>query len=402
MNSLNNKQIVLGISGGIGAYKSAELVRLLTQAGAKLRIVLTENGERFISPLTLETFSGHPIYKAHDDFNDNGEMPHIELARWADAILIAPASANVIAKLNAGISDDLLTTLCLASGKPLAIAPAMNQQMWMNPATQANVTTLKERGAHILGPTSGIQACGDNGPGRLLEPADILNVLPLIWQAQNLKGINVLITAGPTQEPIDPVRYLSNHSSGKMGYALATAARNAGANVTLISGPTALNIPYGINFTRVTTAQEMQAVVMKHIHEQAVFIACAAVSDYAVTKISPQKIKSSEQTLTLTLHKNPDIVSEVSKLTNKPFVVGFAAETNNLETNAREKLLRKNLDMIVANEISEDNHVFGSEYNAVQILTRANQFTLTKNRKEVIAIEIINQIANILPELAIA
>ena len=302
------KHILLGITGGIAAYKCAELVRLLTQAGAVVRVVMTEGASAFITPLTLQTLSGHKVYQQHLHCESEAEMSHIALARWADLVLIAPATANCIAKLAAGFADDLLTTLCLATAAPIILAPAMNTQMWFNAATQANIDLLRTRNINCIGPAAGIQACGETGPGRMVEPEEIVNYLePLFKNTQRLAGKHLVVTAGPTQEAIDPVRYLSNYSSGKMGHAIAEAAALAGAKVTLISGPTVLQCPRGVDKVDVVTAQQMFAAVMACASTCDFFIAAAAVADYRVANISMRKIKKSADALQLELVANPDI-----------------------------------------------------------------------------------------------
>lgn len=372
-NSLYNKQILLGISGSIAAYKSADLVRNLREAGAQVKVVMTAAAKEFITPLTLQALSGNKVH--HELLSEEAEaaMGHIELARWAELILIAPASADFIASLAQGRAHDLLTTLCLASTAPIMVAPAMNQNMWHNLATQANVTVLKQRQIKIIGPAAGAQACGDVGLGRMIEPNAIVTEISDFYshQAALLAGKSVLITAGPTQEALDPVRYLTNHSSGKMGYAIAQAAVQAGAQVTLISGPTHLTVPEKVNCIRVTSTQEMYAAVMHHIDKKDIFIACAAVADYSPEKMAAEKIKKVSDHLTLSLKRNPDILSTVAALPKRPFVVGFAAETQNVFQHAKEKLLRKKLDMIVANEVGQGKG-FEADENALTVIT-ANQ-----------------------------
>ena len=352
--SLTNKNILLGITGGIAAYKSAELVRELTQAGSRVRVVMTRTAQEFITPLTFQALSGNPV--ASDEFDtaeSNNGMDHIALGRWADAVLIAPASANTIAKLSHGRADDLLSTICLATKAPIAIAPAMNQAMWSNTATQDNCSVLEKRGVLIFGPGTGKQACGDVGEGRMFEPGQLLLSLSNLFSTGELTGLNVLITAGPTRESIDPVRYISNRSSGRMGFALAEAARDAGAAVQLISGPVALDIPEDIHCKNITTAQEMLNAVEQHIDEQQIFISCAAVADYRPVAQQTEKIKKLHSDLSLSLVRNPDIVAEVTKRSNKPYVVGFAAETRELEKYAIQKLNNKRLDMIAGNNVAD-------------------------------------------------
>jgi phosphopantothenoylcysteine decarboxylase/phosphopantothenate--cysteine ligase len=375
LSSLNNKRILLGITGGIAAYKSAELVRQLRQAGAQVQVVMTAAAKEFITPLTLQALSGNKV--RHELLSEEHEaaMGHIELARWPDLIVIAPASADFLARLAYGFANDLLTTLCLATAAPLLIVPAMNQQMWRNPATQANIEILKQRKITLLGPASGEQACGDVGPGRMVEPSAILEQMAVFFQADYLSGKKILITAGPTREPIDPVRYISNLSSGKMGYAIAQAAREAGAEVSLISGPSHLSPPANIDFCAVTTAQEMYDAVMSKINGQDIFIAAAAVSDYSVTTPAAQKIKKTAEILTLELHRNIDILAAVAALPNRPFTVGFAAETENVAVYAKKKLQEKNLDMIVANQVGKGKG-FETDENALTIITSQQEIEL--------------------------
>ncbi|MBS0358032.1 MAG: bifunctional phosphopantothenoylcysteine decarboxylase/phosphopantothenate--cysteine ligase CoaBC [Proteobacteria bacterium] len=392
MQYLNNFRIILGITGGIAAYKSAELVRLLRKSGAQVRVVMTKGAQAFITPLTLQALSGH---KVHDDLLDvetEAAMGHIELARWADAVVIAPASANFIAKLAHGLADDLLSTLCLATQAPIAIAPAMNQQMWHNIATQENLKCLQERGIKQFGPDAGEQACGDIGLGRLLEPTDLLLAITGLFKTGDLSNKSVLITAGPTHEIIDPVRFITNHSSGKMGFALAEAARDAGANVTLITGPVSLATPPGIDRINVTNASEMFDAVMEHIDHADVFIANAAVSDYRCEQIASQKLKKSSERVTLNLIPNPDILSEVANRTKKPFCVGFAAETEKIIEHAEQKLKNKSCDMIVANLVNEEGIGFGSDHNAVTVITPKEKFEISKSSKKQIARQLIQLI----------
>lgn len=332
---LKDKKIILGISGGIAAYKCAEVTRLLIKAGAEVRVVMTEGAQSFITPLTLQALSGHPVSTSVFDKSAELSMGHIELGKWADLVLIAPATANIIAAMTAGLGNDLLTTLCLASTAPVVIAPAMNQEMYLKPVTQENIATLARRGIRIWGPAQGTQACGDIGPGRMLEPAELVeNIARELCIERNLEGINITITAGPTQEAIDPVRYLSNHSSGKMGYAIADAAAQRGANVTLISGPSQLSTPNNVQRIDVLSAEDMYQQVHQSVDSGCnIFISCAAVADFRASKIWQHKIKkeSDTETMTLELVKNPDIVASVAALTTKrPYTVGFAAETQDI------------------------------------------------------------------------
>lgn len=374
--TLSGKRVLLGVSAGIAAYKSALITRLLKQAGCEVRVVMTTGAQAFITPMTLQALSGEPVRTSLLDTDAEAGMGHIELARWADAILIAPATADLIARLTHGFADDLLTTLCLASDAPKLIAPAMNQAMWRHPATQRNVTTLNADGWQLIGPDAGDQACGDTGPGRMSEPDDIAAALSARWQppACDAAGKHVVITAGPTREALDPVRYLTNHSSGKMGYALADAALEQGARVTLISGPVALSTPLGAEIVPVESAAEMHAQALRLAPDADVFIGCAAVSDYRAANPAEHKLKKTDDDeLTLTLVKNPDIIAEIAALAGSqrpPLVVGFAAETRDVERYAEDKLARKALDMIVANDVSAAGLGFGSDDNAAWLLWR--------------------------------
>ena len=347
MLSLSNKQVILGITGGIAAYKAAELCRLLVRAGADVRVVMTHAAAEFITPLTFQALSGNRVYTDLLDAEAEAAMGHIELARWADLILVAPASANFIARLSQGRADDLLATLCLATQATVAIAPAMNQGMWNNAATQDNMAALQGKGVAVFGPASGEQACGDVGLGRLLEPADIALEAAKLFETGVLAGVNVTITAGPTREAIDPVRYISNHSSGKMGYALARAAMEAGARVVLISGPVALEPPPRVKVVAVESARQMLDACQ--VVPGDIFISVAAVADYRPAEASREKIKKNSKTMELSLVKNPDILASISLSDRRPFCVGFAAETENLEDYAKKKLADKKLDLIFAN-----------------------------------------------------
>ncbi len=398
MTSLSNKKIILGVCAGIAAYKSADLVRRLTEVGAEVQVVLTKNTAEFVSPLTFQALSGKAVRDTLFDKSAEAAMGHIELARWADMILIAPATANFIACLANGFANNLLTTLCLATRSTITIAPAMNTVMWENNATQANIRLLKQRGIHIVGPDIGEQACGENGPGRMLEPTVIRSNLIDYFSTvvQCLSGKQVLLTTGPTLESIDPVRYISNHSSGKMGFAVAEAAHAAGAKVTVIAGPTLINPSPDIEVIQVKTAQQMLSFALLHAQESDVFISVAAVADYRVKQVNQQKIKKSEKEITLTLTKNPDILAQIAALkTARPFCVGFAAETNNLKTYAIDKLKSKNLDMIAANLVSNDTHnVFNSDDNTLEIFLRdSRQISLAHAPKSVIARQLVKLIA---------
>lgn len=391
---LENKRIIVGVTGGIAAYKAAELVRQLRAQGALIRVVMTEAAKAFITPLTLQAVSGNPVHDALLSREAEMGMGHIELARWAEFILIAPASADSIARLAHGHANDLLTTLCLATRAPIAIAPAMNMQMWANPATQANVNILVERGFLLLGPASGSQACGDTGYGRMVEPEEMAEAVAQQFQHKLLAGKRVLITAGPTQEAIDPVRFISNYSSGKMGYAIAQAALAAGAEVTLISGPVSITCPPGIKLVKVITAAEMYHAVMQQVASSDIFIAAAAVADYRVAAIAEQKIKKQQERLILELHKNKDILMAVTELATRPFVVGFAAETENVITHAQQKLAAKNLDLIVANEVGQDKG-FNAEHNQLIIIDKQqNQYLLPLASKRNLGRSLMELIAN--------
>ncbi len=385
MSSLNNKHIVIGITGGIAAYKGADLTRRLKETGADVRIVMTSAATEFVTPLTFQALSGHSVYFDHADVdpldnenNASNGMLHIELARWADAIIIAPASANTIAKLAQGRADNLLTTLCLASEAIKCFAPAMNRVMWQDLSTQKNCKTLVDKHWLQFGPATGTQACGETGEGRLLEVSDMLASIEQCFKSGELQGLNLVITAGPTFEAIDPVRFIGNRSSGRMGYAIAGAAHEAGANVTLISGPCHLAQPESLNFVTVESAEEMQQAVLATMQNCDIYISAAAVADYRVAKVATQKIKKTQDTLTLPLIKNQDIISMVANHKTRPsYVVGFAAETENIINNAKNKLIQKNLDMIVANDVSTSgsqamgidyNTGFNSEYNALYVL----------------------------------
>ncbi len=408
--SLNNKRIVLGVTGGIAAYKSADLVRRLRDAGAEVRVVMTRAATEFITPLTMQSVSGHPVHRHLLDADaeagsaqgrantaeggtSGAGMGHIELARWADAVLIAPASANFLAKLAQGRADDLLSTVCLATQAPLAVAPAMNRQMWDNPATEANIATIQQNGIKVFGPARGSQACGETGPGRMLEPIELASLLAQLFTSGKLDGLTVLVTAGPTWEAIDPARVLTNRSSGKMGYALAEAAMEAGAKVVLVSGPTALSDPDRVTTVRVVSAREMYDAVHARVRGADIFIGVAAVADYRPKETSREKIKKEADTLTLELVKNPDIVASVAALPNRPFTVGFAAETENIVDNARAKLFSKNLDLIVANRVGVPDGGFGSDANRVILIDRDVTVELPAGSKSQLARMLINEIA---------
>ena len=394
MSSLTNKRILLGITGGIAAYKSAELVRRLKERGADVRVIMTQAAQEFITPLTLQALSGNPVHTDLLDPQAEAAMGHIELARWADLILVAPASANFIARLSAGRGDDLLSALCLATAAPIALAPAMNQGMWHNQATQDNLTTLRARDVRLLGPAAGSQACGETGLGRMLEPEQLAEACAEQFASGLLSGKRVVITAGPTREAIDPVRYLSNHSSGKMGYALAEAAVEAGAQVVLISGPTHLPPPERVALVPVVSAQQMYDATLKHAAGCDLFIGAAAVADYRPEQVASEKIKKGvEEHTTLTLVKNPDIIAAVARLAPKPYTVGFAAESERLLEHAQTKLERKTLDAVIANDISEEGIGFNSDDNAVTFIDNERSIQLDQRRKSQLARDLVALVA---------
>ncbi len=394
MHRLLNKRILLGITGGIAAYKSAELVRALTGAGCDVRVVMTAGAQEFITPLTLQALSGNPVHHSLLDPEAEAGMGHIELAKWADFILIAPASANFISRLANGAADDLLTTLTLASIAPMAIAPAMNQAMWLDAATQTNINTVKQvKALQIWGPDEGQQACGDVGPGRMIEPLALAQTLAHQFENKALSGKTVLITAGPTREAIDPVRYISNHSSGKMGFALATAAQEAGAQVILIAGPVNLSTPDRITRVNVESAKEMLSAVEAHLQNSDIFIGAAAVADYRPSDVATQKIKKHNDDMSIHLVKNPDIIAHVAAQANKPFTVGFAAETQDVLRYARGKLENKKLDMIIANDVSDQEIGFNSDDNAIVIIDANTETTFPQATKYHLAQQIIQTIS---------
>lgn len=393
MSDLLNKNILLGVTGGIAAYKAAEFCRLLVKQGANVRVVMSPAAMEFIQPLTFHALTGYPVTHELFDAHADNAMDHIDLARWCDLLIIAPATADSIAKLAAGYADNLLLTIALATQNSIAVAPAMNQQMYQNAATLENIRTLKQRGIRVWGPDEGEQACGEVGPGRMLEPAHLLELTMDLYKPGCLAGRRVMITAGPTREAIDPVRYISNRSSGKMGYALAQAALDAGAEVTLVSGPVNLSSPQAATLLPCQSAEDMYQQVMKHIESQHIFIACAAVADYRVADIAAQKIKKSDDEMTLTLVKNPDILASVAALKTKPFCVGFAAETQNLEHYAQQKLVHKKLDMIAANRVDDAGSGFDVDYNALSVFWPGGQLELERQRKNEIASRLIDIIA---------
>jgi phosphopantothenoylcysteine decarboxylase/phosphopantothenate--cysteine ligase len=398
MGSSTPVRILLGVSGGIAAYKSAEIVRRLRERGAEVQVVMTAGARQFVTPLTFQALSGRPVRSDLWDEAAEAAMGHIELARWADRILVAPATADFIARLAHGLADDLLATLCLATEVPISIAPAMNRLMWSNPATQANVALLRSRGVAILGPGVGDQACGETGPGRMLEPADLVDAILAAALAATpadagvLAGRKVLVTAGPTRERIDPVRFITNRSSGKMGYAVAEAARDAGAEVVLVSGPVNLPAPPGLRRVCVETAEQMMSAVNADLQGTDVFIAAAAVSDYRPVQVSSEKIKKTSDSLLLALSRTPDILATVAAGKQRPFVVGFAAETQNVERNALAKLEGKRLDMIAANQVG-DGLAFDCDDNALTVYWPGGKRELPKAGKSKLAAQLIAVIA---------
>ncbi len=389
------KKLVLGITGGIAAYKAAELVRLLVKAGIEVQVVMTEAAHHFITPVTMQALSGRQVFTDMWDASIPNGMPHIELSRQADAILVAPASADFMAKLVHGNADDLLSALCLARECPLLVAPATNRQMWENPATQRNVQQLRADGIAMLGPDRGEQACGETGLGRMSEPEDLFDMLMAFQQPKLLQGKRVLITAGPTVEAIDPVRAITNFSSGKMGYAIASVARAMGAEVTLVSGPTNLKQPHQVELVNVVSAAQMLDAVMQRIREQDVFIGVAAVADYRPTQAATQKLKKSEQSLTLELTPNKDILAEVARLPQAPFCVGFAAESENLLQHAEAKRKKKNLPLLVANLVQES---MGQDDASVVLLDDAGSHPLPRAGKNRIAQQLLQYIANMMDQ----
>ena len=393
MGRLYNRNVLLGVTGGIAAYKSAQLVRDLQEAGATVRVVMTRGATEFITPLTLQALSGQPVHQELLDADAEAGMGHIELARWADLVLVAPATADFISRLALGRADDLLTTLCLATPAPLLVAPAMNQGMWRDPATAANIETLSGRGIHMTGPSEGSQACGDVGPGRMQEPAAIVEAAQALFAAGQLDGLRVTVTAGPTRESLDPVRYISNHSSGKMGFAIARAAAEAGARTTLVSGPVALETPESVNRIEVTSALQMYDAALAQVGQCDIFIGCAAVADYRPAESQPQKIKKGQETMQLELVRNPDIIAAVAAHSQRPFTVGFAAETQDVLDYARSKMHKKRLDMIVANDVGRDDAGFNSDSNAATILWTDGSLEVPLTTKGELARQLVDTIA---------
>jgi phosphopantothenoylcysteine decarboxylase/phosphopantothenate--cysteine ligase len=398
MQTLAGKKILLGISGGIAAYKCAELTRRLIERGAQVHVVMTKAAQEFITPLTMQAVSGNPVSSSLLDPSAESSMGHIELAKWADLVLLAPATADLIARISAGMGNDLLSTLCLATDAPIAVAPAMNQQMYRNVATQENLATLHRRGFTLWGPASGEQACGDVGPGRMLEPMQLVHHCEDFFQQLDLNELNIVITAGPTREAIDPVRYLSNYSSGKMGFAIAAAAAKRGANVTLISGPVNLATPAGVTRININSATEMHQAALEHAINNNIFIACAAVADFRPAHVAPQKMKKQDgnDEMMIQLVKNPDIVASIAALTkNRPFTVGFAAETQNVEHYARGKLTKKNLDLICANDVSVQGQGFNSDNNALHLYWPNGDKTLPLATKADLGQQLVTEIVNL-------
>lgn len=391
---LINKHIVVAVSGGIAAYKSAEFIRGLQREGAQVRVAMTASATKFVTPLTFQALSGNPVHIEDDGIMDPAGMDHIALSRWSDAVVIAPATANIIAKVSQGIADDFVSALCLAHNGPLAIAPSMNQAMWSNPATQQNIATLHNRGIKVFGPEKGIQACGETGEGRMMQPTELVEHCISLFAHQALTGKKVIITAGPTVEPIDPVRFISNRSSGKMGYAIANAAHEAGADVVVISGPTHLNEQPGIHYQQVETANEMYEATFHQLSNADILIAAAAVADYRPVTVSDQKIKKQDSDISIHLTRNKDILKDAKQSFPELFCVGFAAETEKLISNATIKLKEKSLDMIVANKVGLSDQGFDSDFNEIEIISTDNQQTISRSRKTQIAQSIIEAIIN--------
>ncbi|MCC7413456.1 MAG: bifunctional phosphopantothenoylcysteine decarboxylase/phosphopantothenate--cysteine ligase CoaBC [Gammaproteobacteria bacterium] len=394
INALAERRVLLGVTAGIAAYKAADLVRRLREAGADVRVVMTPGATGFVGPLTFQALSGHPVRVELLDADAEAGMAHIDIARWADIVVVAPATADFLARLAHGQADDLLSTVCLATAAPLVLAPAMNQQMWRAAATQANCALLAGRGVDRLGPDEGRQSCGDNGPGRLVEPPAILAALERRFVSGALAGRSVLVTAGPTREPIDPVRYVSNHSSGRMGYAVARAAAEAGARVTLVSGPTALDTPAAVTRIDVATAEEMASAVRARLAGADIFIGTAAVADYRPAHVAAHKIKKDAATLTLALERTTDILAEAARREPPLFAVGFAAETGDLERYARAKLIDKHLDLVAANLVGTPGIGFNTEDNELVVFWADGQRRLTRAPKDRIARELVALIAD--------
>ncbi|MGB5259318.1 MAG: bifunctional phosphopantothenoylcysteine decarboxylase/phosphopantothenate--cysteine ligase CoaBC [Gammaproteobacteria bacterium] len=393
MNYLSGKHVLLGITGGIAAYKAAELVRLLRRTEAEVRVIMTAGAREFITPLTLQALSGNPVHTDLLDSAAEAAMGHIELARWADVLLVAPATADALARRVQGRANDLLSAVCLACEAPQAVAPAMNRAMWDNPATRDNISTLVARGVHVFGPARGAQACGETGPGRMLEPQALVDHLSGLFRTGRLAGQRVVVTAGPTREAIDPVRYISNHSSGRMGFALARAAAEAGAEVILISGPVTLETPPGVRRVDVTSATDMHAAVMQQAPDSDIFIAVAAVADYRPQAAATQKIRKSDTTMTLVLERNPDILADVAVLPAAPFTVGFAAETEALLERAKHKRTAKGIDMIAANLVGAGRG-FDVDENALHVVWDGGDVELPSTGKTRLAVQLVELIAD--------
>jgi len=403
LTSLTNKRILLAVTGSIAAYKSADLTRRLREAGAEVRVLMTAGGQEFITPMTLQAVSGNPVHSTLMDVEAESGMGHIELARWADCLLVAPASADCLARLVQGRGDDLLGAVWLACESPMVVAPAMNQAMWRDAATQANVELLKQRGISVFGPAQGEQACGETGSGRMLEPIELVAACSGLFATGLLAGKKVVVTAGPTREALDPMRFMSNKSSGRMGYAVAAACIEAGAEVTLISGPVCLPAPERVRRVEVESAAEMLAAVEAHITESDIFIAAAAVADYRPVEVAQQKLKKQSATLQITMERTADILASVATLENAPFTVGFAAETNNVEEYAVGKLQAKSLDMIAANKIGQhqDGSAMGfeSEQNALSVYWQGGQKEFPLMQKSKLARQLVTLIAERLAKI---
>ena len=389
---LTGKKIVVGVTGGIAAYKACELVSRLKKRGAQVRVVLTEHACQFVQPLTFETLSGNPAYT--DSFDRKYEIGHVALAKWADLLLIAPATADCMAKMACGIADDLLSTTCLAVRCPVLVAPAMNSAMWRNPATQANLELLRSRGLRFVGPEAGRLACGDDDVGRMSEPEQIVKAVEAILNPlRDLEGLNVLVTAGPTVERIDPVRYITNRSTGKMGYALAEAARDRGANVTLVSGPTSLTAPQGVEFVRIESSAQLCAAVLERGESADVVIQAAAPADFRPKNVSDRKIKKTGESMTLELEATTDIAAELGRRKQPgQILVAFAAETNDVMDNARGKLAKKNADLIVANDVSRSDAGFGVDTNVITLITAEDVRALEKMSTRAAADAILSRV----------
>ena len=389
---LTGKKIVVGVTGGIAAYKACDLVSRLKKRGAQVRVVLTEHACQFVQPLTFETLSGNPAYT--DSFDRKYEIEHVALAKWADLLLIAPATANCMAKMACGIADDLLSTTCLAVRCPVLLAPAMNSAMWRNPATQANLALLRSRGLRFVGPEAGHLACGDDDVGRMSEPEQIVEAVEAILNPlRDLEGMKVLVTAGPTVERIDPVRYITNRSTGKMGYALAEAARDRGANVTLISGPTKLAAPEGVEFVQIESSAQLCAAVLERGDKADVVVQAAAPADFRPKNVAERKIKKTGESMTLELEATTDIAAELGRRKQPgQILVAFAAETNDVMDNARGKLIKKNADMVVANDVSRSDAGFGVDTNVITLITASDVRALEKMSKRAAADAILSRV----------